>query len=545
MRKRLITVFLLIVIVPLGVVTWLGMRSISGEREREYQRYSNVLENSLKDVDGRIADLFQAKQIEFLRLEDVVSSGIDEIRRFLRKSPDIRQIFVFDAGGAMIVPPEEGSRSSKEREFFDRIANIGLTRDMLVRPSDTDRSTPASSGWYTWFWGEGINFIFWYLDSLHRTIGVEIERAALLAEIFSILPDAGVGGRAEADERGQVGGPEQAGHGAQPGALEESVYRTILTNASDKVMYQWGDYQPGERDEPLASISLSAPLNSWKLSYYADRDTRPALFSSSRYFILVVSVLILIIAVAALAVYFYRENSREIREASQRMSFVNQVSHELKTPLTNIRMYAELLEKGTLSNDERSRKYLDVVISESRRLSRLIGNVLTFARKRQNGVRLVPKPGIVDETIAATIENCKPMLTAAGIEMAFAPGAGREVRFDSDVLDQILHNLISNVEKYASSGKWLGIVSRQDENTAVIRVSDRGPGIPAKQRENVFKPFVRLSNKLTDGVSGTGIGLTIARELALLHGGSLELDSSSEGTTFVIAIQTSFETESE
>src|SRR5207247_7565172 len=83
-----------------------------------------------------------------------------------------------------------------------------------------------------------------------------------------------------------------------------------------------------------------------------------------------------------LSVYFYRENSRELRVSAQRVTFVNQVSHELKTPLTNIRMYAELLEKHLPEDNEQAAQHLDVIVSESQRLSRLIANVLTFARQQ-------------------------------------------------------------------------------------------------------------------------------------------------------------------
>jgi len=95
--------------------------------------------------------------------------------------------------------------------------------------------------------------------------------------------------------------------------------------------------------------------------------------------------------VISLTYYFYREQSREMREAAQRVSFVNQVSHELKTPLTNIRMYAELIEKDADESDERLQRYAGVIVSESQRLSRLIGNVLTFSRKQRRN--LVPRCG--------------------------------------------------------------------------------------------------------------------------------------------------------
>lgn len=513
MKKKLIAVFLLIVLLPLAVISWLGMRSIGNEQEREHRRYADVLENRLKDMDKRIADLIELKEIELLQLDTITSSDVADIRSYIRKSRYVRQIFILDSNGVMVFPPEEVLRSTKEDEFFLRIGSIDLTKDVLAKPSDRNPDASASSGWYTWFWGEGINFIYWFLDAQGRTIGIEVERTALFSDLISILPETEIRERRESDGR------------------------IILSNASEKIIYQWGNYQPGDSEEPAAFVSVSNPLSSWKLKYFIAQDEGFDSFFSGRYFTLIISAIVLVIAVVGLAIYFYRENSREIREAMQRMSFVNQVSHELKTPLTNIRMYAELLESSVVSENEKDRKHLEVVVSESRRLSRLIGNILTFARNQKNGLRLSAKPGVVDETIFATLASNKPALEAAGIVVGFAPGAGDIVYFDADILDQILHNLISNVEKYASSGKSLKIESIRDGSNTIIKVSDRGPGIPARQRENIFKPFVRLSNKLTDGVSGTGIGLTIARDLAILHEGRLELENSPGGATFVLTIR--------
>jgi signal transduction histidine kinase len=90
-------------------------------------------------------------------------------------------------------------------------------------------------------------------------------------------------------------------------------------------------------------------------------------------------------------------------------------------------------------------------------------------------------------------------------------------------VEQILGNLFSNVEKYGASGGWMQVTSRQEGPTTTITVTDRGPGIPRGQEERVFAPFQRLSNRLSDGVTGTGIGLTIARELARRHGGELKV----------------------
>src|SRR6185503_4134452 len=106
--------------------------------------------------------------------------------------------------------------------------------------------------------------------------------------------------------------------------------------------------------------------------------------------------------------------------------------------------------------------------------------------------------------------------------------------------EQILGNLFSNVEKYAAQGGLMEVTSRQNGSTTLIVVADRGPGIPRGQEEKIFDPFHRLSNKLSDGVTGTGIGLSIARELARKHGGDLKAVASDVGACFLLELRTPF-----
>lgn len=240
-----------------------------------------------------------------------------------------------------------------------------------------------------------------------------------------------------------------------------------------------------------------------------------------------------------LAVYFYRENTREMRDAAQRVSFVNQVSHELKTPLTNIRMYAELLQSqidglGQSGADEN----LGVIVNESQRLSRMINNVLTFAKGQRGQLTLNRRVGVPDSVIESTIEHFKPALEAKKIEVEFSGEAGDSVSIDPDYLEQILGNLLSNVEKYVPNGGHAKVLTKLSGLSLTVRVFDDGPGIPEAQRESVFEPFTRLSNKLSDGITGTGIGLSISRELARTHGGELSIEATERGASFKLELET-------
>jgi signal transduction histidine kinase len=145
----------------------------------------------------------------------------------------------------------------------------------------------------------------------------------------------------------------------------------------------------------------------------------------------------------------------------------------------------------------------------------------------------------VDTVVAGVIQQFLPSFQLQGVEVVFQGAAASCVQVDVDKLEQVLVNLLSNVEKYASDGGLLEITTTQDEQHTVIVVADRGPGIAKDQRERVFEPFFRCGDRLEDAV-GAGIGLAIAREQARLHGGDVVVLDSDVGTRLQVTLRTPF-----
>jgi len=519
LRPRLLTVFLLLVLAPLGAIAWLGIKSAGDERDIVSHRFATLLEGRLADIDEIIVKVVEARERDLQRITELPSLETAAIRERVRSERIVSQIFVLDPDGKLVHPPLDAPRNANEEAFLERTEQIWRSGESFARPADKGRAGPdpaaggdEARGWYTWYWGQGANFIYWRRDDAGRIVGAQIDRLLLMADIVGELPET------------------------RPGAEVDDHARIQLLDSDGILVYEWGAYDPPDGAHPAAVRELAPPLGAWRLHYFSPPDALSEGAGSRVALTTGVSLGALALVIVALAVYFFRESGRDAREARQRVTFVNQVSHELKTPLTNIRMYAELLDDQLDDGDERPRRYLDVIVSESQRLSRLIGNVLSFAREQRGQQAVRPVPGRIDEAVRAVVDQFLPALQAAGFEVDLDLHADGMCSFDADALGQMVGNLIGNVEKYAATGKWIGVASRRAGDRVEILISDRGPGIPANQAQRVFEPFVRLSAKVDEGVSGTGIGLHIARDLARLHGGDLVLEPGEHGAVFRISI---------
>ena len=178
-----------------------------------------------------------------------------------------------------------------------------------------------------------------------------------------------------------------------------------------------------------------------------------------------------------------------------------------------------------------------MIDTESRRLGRLVSGVLEMIRdhRKPQGPRIAPT--VPDEVIDKALMQFTPSFQNLGLNVERESGAGHVVGLDADLLEMILVNLLSNVEKYASDAKKFELTSRMDGNDLVVRVADQGPGISWRHRRTVFRPFSRLDDSI-NAPSGTGIGLTIARRLARRHGGDLALVHSDQGACFELRLPT-------
>jgi signal transduction histidine kinase len=216
------------------------------------------------------------------------------------------------------------------------------------------------------------------------------------------------------------------------------------------------------------------------------------------------------------------ESGRRAREARQKTSFVANVSHELKTPLTTLRLYAELLREGRIKGEDKQRQYLDVMIAECARLGRLVNNMLDFSRLEQNRRVYTVEPLELTAWLDVFLEPQRIRFREAGLSLTVKPPASPlTVSVDHDALEQAVLNLLDNTIKYAASGNVVEMQAECQGTVVHLDVLDRGPGVPEELREKVFEDFFRLDASLTARVPGSGLGLSLARRLLREIGGDV------------------------
>jgi len=274
----------------------------------------------------------------------------------------------------------------------------------------------------------------------------------------------------------------------------------------------------------------------WKLAVYFN----PSASLSSGFMTLSTSlVTVLVITVLTGGTLLMREARREASEAARKTGFVSNVSHELKTPLTTIRMYAELLGEGRVRDPAKQKTYLTTIMSESQRLTRLVNNVLDFSRLEQGRKQYHPDNVSLTEVVQNVLTGQLPRFEEAGftLETEFPPDTDVRVHTDRDALEQVLLNLIDNALKYAATGNWLKVKVTSDQEHAYLTVSDHGAGVPLAHQERIFEMFHRVDDSITARLPGAGLGLSIARRLLRDQEGDLSYQANEpNGASFVASL---------
>lgn len=288
-------------------------------------------------------------------------------------------------------------------------------------------------------------------------------------------------------------------------------------------------------DQQDAGEALGVAFPGLTVRFTALPDTGYTGWDARRWFYGVALLLVLSITIFG-AYLVSRDVRRELRLAETRSRFVSAVSHELKTPLTAIRMYAETLQLGRSPDPERQTEYLETIVQESERLTRLLNNVLDFSKIERGLKEYRLAPNDLADIVGASARAMRYQLEQQHFTLHLEVQEGiPPVKVDRDAIEQAILNLLSNAMKYSGASRVIDLRLEQANGAAVITVADRGVGIAAGEQARIFEQFYRVPAKENDGVPGTGLGLTLVRHIAEGHGGSVTVTSApGAGSAFAV-----------
>jgi signal transduction histidine kinase len=254
-----------------------------------------------------------------------------------------------------------------------------------------------------------------------------------------------------------------------------------------------------------------------------------------------ISLFLVVILTFLGAFFLWRDTRRESRIAELRSQFVSSVSHELKTPLTSIRMFAESLqmddEEGSGDPKERA-EYLDTIVCETERLTRLLNNVLDFSRIERGQKNYRMESADLSSVVGAAVRTMRFPLAEQGFDLQVDLSEDiPPVSVDRDAIEQAVLNLLSNAMKYSGNSREIGLRLFRQNGSVLIQVSDHGVGIPAGEQLRIFEKFYRVSSKENRAISGTGLGLALVAHIVRAHEGRVEVESEpGQGSTFTIRL---------
>jgi signal transduction histidine kinase len=331
--------------------------------------------------------------------------------------------------------------------------------------------------------------------------------------------------------------------------LEKFIVPALSEYASS-VLFYWmitdneGEFLAGSDNnlDGLFFVTSDFPSGQppWSLQLFTEeKGLFNTFFRSGGGFFFYIFIVVLVILGFGL-IFTLQTVNNKIELSKMKSSFVSTVSHELKSPLTSIRQIAEILVFKKVSA-ERTEKYFTMILQQSERLSHLIENILDFSKIEAGQKQFRFEETDLAAITSDVIKTFQDRLTSTNFHIHYTcPKTVYKIQGDREALEQVLYNLIDNAVKYSGNSKIIEISLKSDYEWVELCVRDYGIGIPKDEHEKIFQQFHRVGQELTGTIKGTGIGLTIVKQIIDVHKGKIEVKSTSgEGSLFCIKLPVS------
>jgi len=499
LRKKLTILISVGVLLPILLLTYLQYRSLTELQTKTKGAFKDNLRQGIPFVERQMKQRLEDIGAQTLNPMGSMHLSSHELNKYLAvvKSthPEIEEMFVFDYPGAEQKPKPEilflYDKARMAQSFVDH------DRRYLFVSSMPDGA-----------------YLFYPFPDQSGVAGVFLSKGFVSYDLLA----------------GSINNVSKIYHG------NTAVASALVITISDENGETLFSNATGQNEYFLES-NFDHPFSNWKARVGLKNTNIDELARNSFLHSAGATVLVLIILIFGMALTI-RATDREARLAQAKSNFVSNVSHELKTPLSLLSLFSEILELGRVDSEEKKTEYYRIIRHESLRLNKMIDNVLDFAKIEAGRKTYVFAEGDMAEVIEHVLLSYRYQINNSGFDVQtnMQPDLP-PVLIDRDAMEQAISNLLDNAIKYSSDVKQLSIKTERRGSDLAIEVADRGIGIPRAEQPKVFEKFYRVGNGLVHDVKGSGLGLSLVKHIVEAHNGTISVESEvGKGSRFTILL---------
>lgn len=511
-RDRLkVFVLLPLVVVAVGILAYFTFRTTM---QVDNLRQQSVLEATL----GLATEKANRLDRQIIDQDNVVVAIADPARldelaeRWLptarRETPSVRAIVVLDESRTVLAFASRASGAFADEEAFRRLLTERIAGDMelAMQPPDQLRHLHrdyAGQSWLLSYW-QRVHAGRRYVVVAWHDIG------RIVRETLPTL----------------ASDPPSAAHEPLPARSSSAASRVNVIDEEGRIIFG----PPLRTGEFTVGVRFPTTLYNWRVQVSPQASEEIAARVEKRRLLemTIVSLAAIVVVVGAIALLFVSEKERRI--SALKSEFVANVSHELKTPLALVRMFAEMLQSGRVASDAKRQEYLDIIVRESERLTSLIENVLDFAKLERGRGSYELAEGDVGDAVARAVNVYRYRAEREGVSLVVDVDDDLpHAEIDERAIQLAVTNLVDNALKYAPNSELIRVHVRRHEDSVRVDVIDQGPGVPPEDRHRIFDRFIRLAQRAGKAgdapVRGSGIGLALVKHIAESHGGKAWVES--------------------
>ena len=533
LRKKLMILASVGVLLPLLVLTYMQYQSLAELQNKTKGAFKDNMRQGLTVVEQQMKQRLQDVAAQTLNPIDSIHlsspQAAEEFEKYFadvkRSHPEIEQIFVFSGD-----PQKPNTYAYSDKSVKTPQAELTPAQSHILSLFDNSRMAQTVVD---------PNRKYLFIHDSCSTCPPSMRRGAYL---FYPLKDlkgeqSGVAGVLLSESfvtddliGGSINKTVNTYHG---NADVASAVAITISDENRQVLYSTGAAPKGY----LLQSNLDPPFSNWKAQIGLKYTNLDELARQSFLHSAGATLLVLLFLLGGLALTI-RATDREARLAQAKSNFVSNVSHELKTPLSLISLFSEILELGRVNNEEKKTEYYRIIRHESRRLNKTIDNILDFSKIEAGRKTYQLVAGDVAEVIDNVLSTHRYQIINAGfdIQTDIQPNLP-PVLMDRDAMAQAISNLLDNAIKYSGKVKQLSIIAKTVGTNLSIEIADRGVGIPRAEQPKIFEKFYRVGNGLVHDVKGSGLGLSLVKHIVEAHHGTISVESDvGKGSRFTIVL---------